>query len=132
MTTCSCTRHVNAPPDRVFAVAADLRRTSAVISGIKRLEVLGDGPIGRGTRFRETRLMFGREATEEMEIVEFDPPRGYAIGCESCGCRYRSEFRFRPADGGTDMEMTFNAVPLTFAARVMGFFMKRMMMKACM
>ncbi len=70
--------------------------------------------------------MFGREATEEMEITAFDPPRGYSVGCESCGCRYHSAFRFTPNGAGTDVEMVFDAQPLTLAAKIMSFLMKPM------
>ena len=93
-------KHFEAPPERVFEVCTDLRNAARHINGIKKLEVLGDGPIGVGTRFRETRVMFKRECTEEMEIVSFDPPKGYAIGCESHGCRYRTDLRVT-ASGAT-------------------------------
>lgn len=131
MASYSLKRTIQASPDVVFRAASDLRNAPQRIRGIVRVEVLTDGPIRQGTRFRETRMMFKREATEEMEVTSFDPPRGYAIGCDSCGCRYRSEFRFEPAGGGTDVTMTFEAQPLTFFAKVMGFVM-RPMLKSCM
>jgi carbon monoxide dehydrogenase subunit G len=128
------TRDVAAPPARVFAVATDLRNAPGRIRGITKMEVLTEGPVRVGTRFRETRRMFGREATEEMEIVALDPPRSYAIGCESCGCRYRTELRFTPKGAGTELQMQFQAEPLTFMAKVIGTLMKpmaRKMLKEC-
>ena len=98
------------------------------------MEMLTDGPVGLGTRFRETRVMFKREATEEMEVTAFDAPHSYSLGCENHGCRYRTEFRFAPNGSGTDLEMTFGAEPLTKTAKVMSFLMKPMMktmMKHC-
>ena len=83
--------------------------------------MLTDGPVRLGTRFKETRVMFGKEATETMEVVEFKPPHGYALGCQSHGCRYRSDFQFKPNAGGTRVEMTFEATPRTLLARMMGF-----------
>ena len=47
-------QYVNAPRERVFATATDLRRAPEVISGIQSLEVLTEGPIRKGTRFRVT------------------------------------------------------------------------------
>ncbi|MBL8857327.1 MAG: SRPBCC family protein [Planctomycetes bacterium] len=130
-----CSRQVAAPPARVFQLATDLRNAPGRVKAIKKMEVLTDGPIGKGTRFRETRVMFGKEATEVMEIVTFDPPRGYVVEATSHGCHYRTEFRVTPAGEGTEFEMLFEGRPLTFMARVMGTLMKplsRMMVKQCL
>lgn len=129
MVTLSVVRHARAPVERTFRHATDLRRVPEFIPAIRSLEVLTEGPIGVGTRFRETRVVFGREHTEEMEVTEFDAPRSYAVGCESCGCLYSSRFDFRAKDGGTEIEMTFEATPRTLFARVMGFLTKPMMKK---
>lgn len=118
------TKTVAAPVERVFAIATDLRHAVGRIRAITKLDVLTEGPVGKGTRFRETRTMFGRPATEEMEITSFDPPHGYVVGCESHGTRYRTEFRFTPQGSSTEIAMTFSAEPLTTAAKVMSTMMK--------
>jgi hypothetical protein len=130
MAVCTITRQINAPRETVFARASDFATAPNHIRGIKKVEMLTAGPVGKGTRFRETRIMFKREATEEMEVIAFDPPSGYVLGCESCGCRYRSEFRMTPRAGGTEVQMDFNVQPLTLFAKIMGFLMKPMM-KMC-
>jgi hypothetical protein len=119
--------HIAAPREKVFEAATNLRDAPGRIKGITKMEVLTEGPIGVGTRFRETRMMFKREATEEMEITAFDPPNAYAIGCDSCGCRYHSEFRFTDNNSGTDVELSFQMKPLTFLAKVMGILLRPMM-----
>lgn len=111
--------HIAAPPDRVFALFTDLRNAPSRVKAITALEVLTDGPIGKGTRFRETRTMFGRSCTETMEITGFDPPRSYTVAANSCGCLYRTEFAFRPDAGGTAVEFTFSATAQTFWAKLM-------------
>jgi hypothetical protein len=131
MTTLAVNRNIAAPREVVFRHLSDFRNAPARVSGIKRVEMLTDGPVGKGTRFKETRIMMGREATETMEVLEFNPPVGYVLGAESCGCRYRSEFRLTHSGSGTDVQMTFDATPLTFFAKVMSFLM-RPMMKSCM
>jgi len=119
-------KEIAAPPERVFEAATDFANAAKSIRGIEKVEMLTDGPVGVGTRFRETRIMFKREATEVMEVTDFDPPRGYSLRAESHGCRYLSRFRFEPKDGGTELEMRFEATPLTFVAKVMAFLMKPM------
>jgi len=46
-----------------------------MIGSIKWLELLTPGPIRVGTRIRAQRAMFGRDTTEELEIVEIERPR---------------------------------------------------------
>lgn len=134
MTGLELRRHVAAPPEKVFAIASDFARAPEIIGGITKLELLTDGPVGVGTRFRETRVFFKKEAAEEMVVTTFDPPRGYSLGAESHGCRYLTEYRFEPSGDGTDVLFTFTATPLTTAARIMSFLMKpmaKMMLKEC-
>lgn len=123
----SITGRIAAPVDRVFAVFTDLRNAAGRIRGITRLEVLTDGPIGRGTRFRETRIMFKKEATETMEIVDFQPNRSYTVACTSCGAEMRSNFRFTPVGNQTDVTMEMDARPISFMAKLLSPVMKLMM-----
>jgi len=128
----SVSRLIDAPPDRVFQLASDFARVPEHIPEIKRVEMLTDGPVGIGTRFKETRVMFGKEATETMEVTEFTPPRLYALRAESCGARYESTLRFEPDSGGTLTTLDLTVTPVSFFARLMqplGWMMKGMMVK---
>jgi hypothetical protein len=130
----SISRDVAAPPARVYAAASDLRGSAGRIRAITKLEVLTEGPVRVGTRFRETRKMGRREATEEMEVLALDPPRSFTFGSESCGCRYRMEMRCVPKGTGTELQMHFRAEPLTFFAKVVGALLKpfaKKMMSGC-
>lgn len=122
-------RTIAAPAERVFDASIDIASWPEVIPAITKVEILTDGPVGVGTRFRETRTMFGREATEEMEFLELERPHRYLLGAESHGCRYRTEFRFEPVEGGTRMVFDFASEPLHLGAKVMSFLMKPMMKK---
>ena len=111
-------KHVESTPDRVFEVFTDVSKLAERIEGITRVEVLTDGPVGQGTRFRETRIMFKKEATEEMEFTTFDPPSSFTLGCESCGCRYETVHRFLRKGSGTLVEVAMAVQPLTFFAKL--------------
>lgn len=119
MATLIVSEQINAPIETVFARCSDVTRWADTVSGIKQVELLTEGPVGDGTRFRETRVMFGKEATEEMTFSEFDPPNGYVLLAESCGSKYRTTHRFEPADGGTRITMEFHATPVTLGAKVL-------------
>lgn len=118
---------INADPAKTFATFTDFHNTAKNIRGIKHLEVLGDGPIGVGTQFRETRTMFGKDAVETMEITAFDPPRSYSVGCDSCGARFDTVFRFTPESGGTRVDIDMNTAATSLFAKLMSPLMGWMM-----
>lgn len=119
--------HVDADPTRTFAAFTDLRNAATNIRGIKHIEVLTDGPIRLGTVFKETRTMFGKDAVETMEITAFDAPRGYSVGCGSCGARFDTDFRFTPESGGTRVDVAMTTVATSFFAKMMSPLMGWMM-----
>jgi uncharacterized membrane protein len=122
---------IDVPADRAFQAMIDFPNAPQRISAIKRIEMLTDGPVRVGTRFRETRVMFGREATETMEISKFEPGRSYELTATSCGCLYRSEIRIDPrGPQACDLTMTFRATPQSMLARIVGFLF-RGMTKSC-
>lgn len=120
-------RKVDAAPEAVFARVSDFANAPRLIPAIVRVEMLTDGPTGVGTRFRETRVMFGREATEEMTVTAFDPPRSYRLGAISCGSRFESEIRVEPDGAGSKLSMSFGAIPQTRIAKIIGYLMRPMM-----
>lgn len=112
-------KHVEATREEVFTVASDFHHAAENIRGIEQLEVLTDGPIGVGTRFRETRKMFGKESSEVMEITAFDPPESYVVEAESCGAHYRAEYRFTSDIAGTHMRVTFDTQAVSWLAKLL-------------
>jgi carbon monoxide dehydrogenase subunit G len=124
---------IHCSPEAAFEVFSDLERAAQRIPAIKMIEILRPGigpagPVGKGTRWRETRVMFGKEATEEMEITAFDPPRGYTAEAHSHGMHYITGFEFRPvAAGETEVQVRFECRPETFSAKVMGVVMGPLM-----
>ena len=75
---------VNAPCEQVFDVFADFKNAPARVDGIEKVEMVTGDDVGVGTKFRETRVMFGRESTEEMEVTEFEPGKKYTVEANSC------------------------------------------------
>ncbi len=71
MTSPRMDRTISAPSGRVWDLLTDLARAPRIISAIDGVERLKDGDgFVVGTRWRETRTVFGRQATEETEVVE--------------------------------------------------------------
>ncbi|WP_420709269.1 SRPBCC family protein [Streptomyces sp. AS58] len=109
----------------VWEALTDLGDMERVLSGVTKIEVLTEGAFGVGTRWRETRRMFGQEATEELWVTACEPPERYVVEAESHGSHYVSEWQLR-ADGPltTTVRMTFGASPTRAStgllARIMG------------
>ena len=119
--------HVDAPLEMVWEVVADIENAADRIQAIVKLEVLTDGPVGQGTRFRETRIMFKKEATEEMEITVWDPPNSYTTEADGCGCHYTTMITCEGDGDGTTVTMSMSIVPLTTFGKIMGALMGWMM-----
>lgn len=121
MASVTVVKQINAPLDRVFALFADIPNAAKNIDGITRVEMLTEGAVGVGTRFRETRKMYGKESTEEMEFTAFDEDRHYTVEAHSHGSHYISTFDFEATDGGTQVTTCFSATPQSFMARLLSF-----------
>ncbi len=111
--------HVAAELNQVFQAYTDLEKAVDRIPSIVSTELLTEGPFGNGTRWRETRMMFKKEATEEMWVTGFDPPKGYTVEAASHGMRYSTRFSFVPDDGGTTVTWAFTSTAQSFGAKVM-------------
>lgn len=111
---------VAAPVARVWAVVCDLEAASDIITAITRVERLDDGEgFGVGTRWRETRTMFGREATEVMEVTTIEPERSYTVEADARGAHYRTIVGIEPHGERTRLSMTFGAEPTGSVSKVM-------------
>lgn len=117
-------RQINAPAERVFSVFSDIQNSEQHLSGVTKIEMLSDGPPAVGTRWRETRVMFGRDCTEELWISDFEPNGSFTVMSHSCGAEYKSRFDFAPKGDTTDVTFTVECRPLGFIAKVMMTLMK--------
>ncbi len=103
-------RTVAASPQRVWQVITDLDRAAQTLSGVSRVERLTDGPYALGTRWRETRTMFGKATTEEMWVTALDPARSTTVEASSHGTDYRTVFDLTPTGSGRDRHGADGAV----------------------
>ncbi len=116
--------------NETFALFTDLPGSQDRIPSIQKVEILSDGPFGMGTRWRETRVILGKEATEEMWVTAFDSPHSYTVEAESHGTHYTTRFQFRrTGENATEVSMNFEARQITLVAKVLGLFMSPMLRK---
>ncbi len=103
---------IEASVETVWSIITDLDGASGVMSGILKVERLG-GPPGYevGTRWRETRKMFGKVATEDMEVASVEALRSTTVVAHSHGADYVSGFTVEPLPSGTRLTMRFTGSP---------------------
>jgi carbon monoxide dehydrogenase subunit G len=123
---------VAADRESVWAVVTDLDAFERAISAIEKVERLDDGPgFGVGTRWRETRTMFGRTATEEMEVTSIDDGRSYVTEADSHGAHYRTVMTVEPSGSdGTRLSTTFGAEPHGLVTKVVAATVGRLFERA--
>ena len=107
---------IDAPPDRVFAVATDLDAAAQWMPNFVGIEKLTAGPIAVGSRWRETRRMFGREATEHFEVTALVPNQSMELHIDgSKGTSGKGEYRF-----GYTFEPSAEGTLVTLSGEVSG------------
>jgi carbon monoxide dehydrogenase subunit G len=124
-------RDIAARPEKVWTIITDLDHTTETLSGVQRVERIDDGSdFGVGTRWRETRTMFGREATEQMEVTAVEPGRSYTVVAANGTTTYASVLRVQPAAGGTShLSMTFGARPSGAVASILAATLGRLVQR---
>ncbi|MDQ1594326.1 MAG: hypothetical protein QOH40_882 [Arthrobacter pascens] len=105
----SLTQHVNASPEKVWAVISDIPGSAGTLSGVESIQMISEGPYGEGTRWKETRSMMGRRETVEMWVAQADPPHSTTVKALQGGADYTSRFTLAERGGGTDLTLTFGA-----------------------
>ena len=124
MSRITSTRTIDAPVDQVFRTVSDIRNYSKAVPDIVTVEMLSDVTSGVGTRFRETRLMRGREATTELEVTECVENDRIRLLADSHGTVWDSEFSVREADGRTELRLVMDARPYELLPKLLNPLMK--------
>jgi hypothetical protein len=100
----------------------DLENAADTISAIQAIVILSEPQeFNVGTTWRETRTMFGKQATEEMSVTQVDPGTSYVVEAESNGARYTTIMQVvATGEDSSKISMSFGAEPTGTMAKVMG------------
>ena len=113
------TRTINARPEIVFQTVTDISRFSQAIPHITKVEFLSETKIGVGTRFRETRLMNGKEAATDLEVTEYVEYDHVRIISDTHGTVWDTLFTVKPVEAGAELVMVMEARAHKFLPRIM-------------
>jgi hypothetical protein len=102
---------VEARPAVVFTALSDIDRWKDWLPSLIAVEKLTAGPFGPDTEWRETRKLFGKEATEHFRVTRWDPPSRIDLLADGTkGTSKRGEYVFTyelvPDRSGTNVELS--------------------------
>lgn len=63
------------PKDTLYQSLLDVDAAKHWMQGLVRMERLDEGPMKVGSRWKETRKMMGKEATEVFEVIDLEPDK---------------------------------------------------------
>jgi len=72
---------------------------------------ISDGPMGVGTHLVDKRRFFGRHASSEVEVTEFEPERLFTLHGLSGPVRFTVRHRLEQTAGGTHIQIEAEADP---------------------
>lgn len=96
---------IQRPISEVFDFATDLSNAALFMPSISKTEMLTEGGMKPGAKFRETRLMNGKPQTSVIEITEHRRPEVHAATSAMLGMRATYTFRFFEEGTGTRVDM---------------------------
>ena len=130
MTTYTSSRKISAPVNLVFDTVSQITNFSKAIPQIVNVEILSDQKSGVGTRFKETRLMNGREATTELEVTEFVANERIRLVSDAGSTIWDTVFTVQPDGDQVELAMVMNASAYKLRSRIMNVFIKGFVQRA--
>jgi len=121
---------IKAPKEKVWKVITDIENSVNTISGIEKIEILNkpkDTVVG--LKWKETRTIFGKSATETMWITEATENDYYKTRAESNGAIYQTILKLSEKENTTFLTMEFNSEAITIKGKIMAFIFGRMLNK---
>lgn len=125
---------IEKPLDDVWKAIVDFKNCSNYIESIIKLEIIEEPKdTFIGFKWKETRVMFGKEATETMWITDYVENKFYQTRAESHGSIYISRLSIENVGVKTKLTMSFTSIAQTFFVKVLssctGFMIKGSMKK---
>ncbi len=116
--------NINGSREKVWSVITNIEGSAERISGIEEVEVLERPEYGLvGFKWKETRTMFGKTATEVMWITEAEENSHYNVRAESHGMIYKSVIAIKQNGDQTILSMEFGGEAQNFGTKLMSVLM---------
>ena len=95
---------VDATPDAVFALLADLEALPSWQYGVLSARVTSAGPLAMGSTALVVRDVMGQRVEAPLTVSAYDPPRRLAVTTTISGVRAEATLDLAPAEAGTRID----------------------------
>lgn len=113
-------RVIDASLKDVYEVFTDIENAENRLSDVTKVEIVERPDKGlKGLKWRETRVMFGKEATEEMWVNTAKKNSFYEVMADSQGVVYKTLFEFKKLKQGTKVKIKFEGKPYSLSAKIL-------------
>jgi len=105
------TEHIERTPEQVFAFMMDFRNAPRWRSLVRRIDVVGGGPVHQGSEVLLTIDVMGKTRQVVSEIWSYDPPR--RLGFRNTASKITGQFEYvlSAESPGTRVTMTCDIRP---------------------
>ena len=110
---------INATPEAVFGVVSDVENSPDRIDSFEKVDMLTDGSVGIGTRWRETRRTNSKQSVEEWEMTAFESPNFFSAYCDSQGYDVKWTMRVNSEGDGSRLTLDLTTKPRTFIGKLL-------------
>jgi hypothetical protein len=129
MATIRITRTIHAPAPVVFKIVADPTNFARAIGGVTRIEFLSSTKYGLGTRFRQSRVLNGKEMTLDFDVIDYVENERVRIVNEIHGTVWDSVITLTPASASTTLTMRMDTKTRPLVPRLLMPLMLRLFIR---
>lgn len=118
------TAHINCPPEKAFAIMANLDNHPDIFENNHEIRGHNGGLTKQGDTWEVVTSFMGREITTTFTMAEVDEPRRLVYSTESSAATGEITWQFEAVNGGTQVNFSSKGVPKGFFATVAGPLLK--------
>ena len=107
------------PPEEVFPWLLEEDKVPRWTADLETYDVVGDGPLGPGTRVRQVLTVSGQRIDVELEVTRYEPPRTAESRFSLRGVDVVTTYALAAVGGGSELTQTLDAKATSFSARML-------------
>lgn len=110
---------INSSKDTVWNDLINIENSLNVFEDIKAIEIIHKNEDSLvGLKWKETRELMGKQASEIMYIIEANELSDYTAEAINSGCLYHTTVSVQDSDNQVVVKKSFRAKPITFIAKI--------------